>query len=127
MSCQCDVVFLREPVQMDLEAMGNQLLTLSINLWTDRLHTIPYDLSGYTARGALRRQADLTDVHNLTSATITNNATICNITGLYAKASVESLLISTPYYYDISVDNSGTGDSFCVWTGIIIFQQGAST
>lgn len=127
MSCNCSVTFLREPFQLDLEAMGNVLLTLSIDLWANQQKTEPFDLTGYTARAGLRTKNGGTVVSPALTAVITQTAELCNITATYSKTNVEALSTTEPYIYDISVDNSGTGDSFCVWTGIISFQLGATS
>lgn len=125
MSCQA--VFIREPLILDLEAMGNDMLPLSINLFQDKLKTIPADLTGYTPRSALRDKADISIVINADSITLTNTPTVCNITAIYHKSTIEALTVNRPYLYDISVDNSGNGDSFTVWYGVIVFLQGASS
>ena len=121
----CDVVFLNEPAQGDYKAMGNDRLSLSINLWTTSAHTTPYDLTGYMARGSLRN-INTSAVTAMTSATITQTSSICNITGLTTKATIEGLTVGDPYIFDLSVDNAGTGDSKTIWLGNISFVQGAS-
>ncbi len=123
---QCERVFLREPVIGAYEAMGNQLLTLSMDLYLDKIGGLPYDLTDYTARGALKKGHGGT-VTPLTSATITQTSLRTNVTGLLAKATVEGLTVNTAYIFDLSVDNATTGDSFCLWTGTIVFREGAST
>lgn len=108
---------------MDLEAMNNALLTFSIDEFTDTVGGTPFDFSGYAARGALLENIPGATPIPLTSVVITDN----NVTGKLAKADVENLNTNTPYIYDLSVDNSGTGDSFVLWTGIIFFRKGASS
>ena len=125
----CDPVFLRQPVVQDVKAMANALLTFPINLWADTAKKIPYVLTGYVGRGAIRlKNSPVTPpiVTNFTSVTITQTALLTNVTGLLNKAGVELLLPATPYIFDMSVDNATTGDSFCVWTGILTLIPGAS-
>lgn len=119
----CNIVFLREPVIGDYEAMGNELLTFAFELWNDNARTVPFDFTGYTGRGALRDPGPPVVITPLTSITIVGNL----VTGLLDKATVETLSISVPFIFDLSVDNSGNGDSFCLWTGTITFRQGASS
>ncbi len=118
----CERVFLRKPVIGNYEAMGNDRLTLAIELFSDDKRTVPYDFTGYTARGALKHGAGGA-VTPLTSATIAGNL----VTGLLSKATVESLEMNFAYIFDLSVDNGGTGDSFSLWTGTVVFWEGAST
>lgn len=122
----CDLVFFNEPAQGNYQAMGNDRLSLSINLWTTAAHTTPYDLSGYTARGSLRN-VNTGAVIAMTSAAITQTSLVCNVLGLTSKATIETLTIGDPYIFDLSVDNAGTGDSKTIWLGNISFIQGASS
>lgn len=125
-SC-CNVLFLRKPVILDVEAMANDILTLPINLWKDEQKTIPYPLDGYTARGALRNINTQQVVSPTLTVSIFANSTVTNITGIYPKADVENLTYNVGYIFDLSVDNADTGDSFTVWTGILTLKQGASS
>jgi len=122
----CDKVFLRKPVIGNYETMNNELLTLSINLWLNKIGGSPYDLTGYTARAAVKKGSGGT-VTNFTSADIVMTSDRTNVTALMAKATVEGLEVNFAYIFDLSVDNAITGDSFCLWTGFITFREGASS
>lgn len=123
----CGPLFLRKPTIQDLEAMGNDLLTISDNLWTNQTHTVPYDLIGYVGRGALKNKNTGEVFAHPFVVVITQDSTICNVTGTIAKAYIETLPVATPFIYDISVDSGVSGDSFTVITGIITFREYAST
>jgi hypothetical protein len=119
----CDTVFLRKPTIQDLEAMGNDVLTISDNLWQDQLLAVPFDFTGYVGRGALKDKNS--GIVFGTPFTVAINAN--NITGTIAKSAVETIPAHRPFIYDISVDRSSDGDSFTVITGIITFRDYAST
>lgn len=127
MGCSTDTVFLREPVIANLKAMNNALLTLSINLWTDDTQKTPYSLSGYTGRGALKNKTTGVLFATPFTVVITQTSLITNVSGTISKAAIETISVDTPYIYDLSVDNTSTGDSMVIWTGLITFKQGASS
>lgn len=123
MSDCCDLVFLREPVIGDYEAMGNELLTFAFELWNNQAETDPFDFTGYVGRCALRNPEPPNTATPATSVTISGNLVVAK----FAKATIETLAVATPFVFDLSVDRASDDDSFCLWTGTITFRQGATS
>jgi hypothetical protein len=128
----CGPEFLRKPIIQNVEAMNNVLFTLAFELWKDAANTIPYDMTGYVGRGGLQLKNTPTGPVIPFTAIVITNSVIINvptlITATLDKSTVETLLTRQPYIFDVSFDNSGTGDSFSGWAdSVVTFMKGVSS
>jgi hypothetical protein len=130
-SCCSQIVYLKKPDMEQIEADGNVSLELATLLWADKAKTIPFDLTGYTARGAIgnRTQNVITPLLTLsTDIVMTDDETV--VYAIATKSQIETLSATWAnkgLYYDVSLDNASEAFSFSILKGTIIFNPGVSS
>lgn len=128
MSCDCQEIYIKKPLCLNLEEDGNVKFEIGVLLYVDPQQLTPYNLADWTIRGAIGQRNGNSNQHliDMTASIIMDaSSTLCY--GFVAKDDVLGLPQLTPLTWDLSVDNPDTKDSFCIAKGTLIFNPGVSS